>query len=280
VQQPNSVRAVVTLSGCNATLLRGDGPTGLALRSALAAVAGLPLADVTLVGVRCADDAAAVVYTISSADACNAWNGTALVPPPRRRALGAAVGDALRRRLTDAADASSMLVDAQLSNIPAAPTGLGNSSTGVPALPTLTAELNVAARVAAIDGGVLPTYFADAAASAGVAVAVNGTGIAAALGGVSAAWAATTGQNATAVAVGVRSVAAYVPPSAAPTTHANLSYVAGPVIGGAALAAAVLAAWYAAFRRRKRGAVEHPRGGASGVPPQATPVTSVVVGST
>ena len=260
VTTPDTVVAILSLPGCNATALRDDGPTGYTLRSVLADAAGLPLSTAHIVGARCSDDPQGLYYvTFGVLDPVNAYNRSG----GSYGHLDATThGRRLRRRLQPghASAVADMFVDTNIAAIPPSLGSLGQSSTGLPVEYALTADENVASRVEALSG-VLPPSLANVTGADGTPLTVNATAVAAALAEVGAAWAAALGAggagagaagNVTVVAV------AYAPesPTAAvgesPLSSAPLGWIAGPVIGGAALAACFMVVWPGRRRRKKR----------------------------
>ena len=174
----------------------------------------------TVVGARCSTDPHGLYYV--------AFNAT----DPANAAIGGATGGSSSSSMGSAASSAlllisampggiTMLVDTRVWPIPRTPANLWPSSTGLPALAGLTADVNVQARIAAMNGTIMPAFRAAAAAGGYGAVTVNTAAIAADFAAIAAAWSVVVG-NATVAAgkVGVASVA-YAPPS----THSGPPYL-------------------------------------------------------
>ena len=227
---PDTVVAILSLPACDAIALRGDGPTGLALRSALADAAGLPVWMAFVIGARCSNDPHGLHYvTFEPADPVNAYvggGGSSVLAPPEDVVSGGA----------------ALLVDTRVSTIPLTPADLGRSSTGLPALAGLTADVNVQSRIAAMGGTVDATFAAAAAAEGYGVVVVDSAAVDAGFAAVAAAWGGVVG-NATVAGgnVGVASVA-YAPPSTA-AAPPYLWWLPLPIAFGAVLVLAFVAAY-------------------------------------
>ena len=222
------------------------------MRETLGAAAGLPIDDVLLIGVHCSNDILEVNYIhIAPTDLVNSGNVSA-PPPARRLALAEAVAPRGRRLTLATADGSNLIVDAQITSIPADPAQLGDSVTGLPPLESLSSVLNVLNRIAALSGNISQAYEA-AAFFSGVDASLNTTAINALLGQLASTWANASGFVSTGSGVGVVSVASGPTVTSPPSSVArDLRYIAGVVIGGMILWGAVTCCWLAGAARRRR----------------------------
>ena len=232
--QKSQILYAYFLAGCNSTVLRDDGPTGLALRSALADAAGLPLSSVLLLGAICTSDYTSIAF--SPTDQANQYaGGVVLVRRLREQQhqqifdhglLGPVSAADVRWLQGDTAAAPSMLVSSQLSNIPSDSSNLLDSSTGIAAVRSINGMQNVQGRLNALAGSVSAEFLAAAAVS-NVTIAVNSTAVASSISRISSAWQIASGSTGAVAVVAV----AYGPTQQVTGSPRDLRWIAGPIIG-------------------------------------------------